>query len=346
MKPLFFRNQALSGTAAAALGLALIVGLGTPPAAAQFICGGSATGGESQSADGAMAAGGPNVACGTAANASSSAGSFNTAIGNSANASSIGGGGSINTATGRSANASGFSSLNTATGSSANASGSSSANTATGNSANAGGGGSFNVAMGNDAQAMGGGTSNTAIGSGSRANFANSAAFGNSATATRANQQVFGTGVNTYTMGGITSLTSKAEQGSPTQVVTSDAAGNLATTTLADLGFVGADLSGINSQISGINSRIGSLSSRIDDVNREARRGIAATAALAYAPTPSGPGRTTFAINGSVYEGVGGVGLSFQHRFAGAATPVYFSGAYGNGGGRQHVGRAGFGFEF
>ena len=81
-------------------------------------------------------------------------------------------------------------------------------------------------------------------------------------------------------------------------------------------------------------------------MNREARRGIAATAAMAYAPTPTAPGRTTFAVNGSVYQDTGGVGVAFQHRFAGTSIPVYFSGAYGNGGGREHVGRAGLAFEW
>ena len=56
---------------------------------------------------------------------------------------------------------------------------------------------------------------------------------------------------------------------------------------------------------------------------------------MAYAPTPSGPGRTTLAINGSVYQDSGGVGIAFQHRFAGTSIPIYFSGAYGNGGGEQ-----------
>jgi autotransporter adhesin len=88
------------------------------------------------------------------------------------------------------------------------------------------------------------------------------------------------------------------------------------------------------------------LSGRIDDVNNAARRGIAATAAMAYAPTPTGPGRTTLAINGSAYENTGGVGVAFQHRFASTRIPVYFSGAYGNGGGREHVGRAGVAIEW
>ena len=81
-------------------------------------------------------------------------------------------------------------------------------------------------------------------------------------------------------------------------------------------------------------------------MNKEARRGIAATAAIAQVPTPLAPGRTTLALNGSFYQGEGGVGVAFQHRFAGTTIPVYVSGAYGNGGGREHVGRLGFSFEW
>ncbi len=160
-----------------------------------------------------------------------------------------------------------------------------------------------------------------AIGNRAAATFVNSAAFGNGATTTRANQQVLGTAANTYTTPGITSAASLAAQTGPTQIVTSDAAGNLATNTAAGLGLattsqvnaqvgginsqlgivnsqiggINAQLGVINSQIGAINSQIGainsqigvinsqisSLSGRIDDVNNAARRGIAATAASA-----------------------------------------------------------------
>src|SRR5207253_3113090 len=70
----------------------------------------------------------------------------------------------------------------------------------------------------------------SAFGRGTSATFANSTAIGANATAIRANQMVFGTGTNTYTAAGITSAASKAAQTGATQLVTSDAAGNLATT--------------------------------------------------------------------------------------------------------------------
>ncbi len=69
-----------------------------------------------------------------------------------------------------------------------------------------------------------------AFGSGATAGFINSTAIGTGAVTTRDNQQVFGNTTNTYTTPGITSAASKAAQVGPTQLVTSDAGGNLATT--------------------------------------------------------------------------------------------------------------------
>jgi hypothetical protein len=62
-------------------------------------------------------------------------------------------------------------------------------------------------------------------------------------------------------------------------------------------------------------------------------------------PTPSGPGRTTFALNGAYFQGERGLGVALAHRFA-SEIPLYFSAAYGNGGGTQHIGRVGMGVEW
>jgi hypothetical protein len=80
-----------------------------------------------------------------------------------------------------------------------------------------------------------------AIGRDTSAGFANSAAFGAGATTTRAGQQVFGTATNTYTMPGITSAASRAAQSGPVELVTTDAAGNLASTGIEDL-VMGSDV--------------------------------------------------------------------------------------------------------
>src|SRR6201998_4673755 len=81
------------------------------------------------------------------------------------------------------------------------------------------------------------GVNSAAIGTNASASFANSAAIGTGAATSRANQQSFGTALNTYTMAGITSAASTAAQTGPTQIVTSDAGGNLATNTAAGLGL-------------------------------------------------------------------------------------------------------------
>ena len=75
-----------AGAAVAALGLMLALA-GPRPAEAQFICGGSGTGAEPQTADGAAVAGAGTVACGTNAAAT---GNLTTAVG--ANAAATGSG--------------------------------------------------------------------------------------------------------------------------------------------------------------------------------------------------------------------------------------------------------------
>jgi hypothetical protein len=194
--------------------------------------------------------------------------------------------------------------------------------------------GNAGVGLGDGTTATG--TNSAALGVNANATFANSSAVGTGATTTRANQQVFGTLSNTYTAPGITSGASLAAQSGSPLIVTSDAGGNVATNTAAGLGLA------TTSQIAAINGQLVNLQSQIGEL----RFGIAAAAAAAYVPTPSGPGRTTFAVNGSLFDTTGGVGFAFAHRFANTSIPVYFSGAYGNGGGREHVGRVGFAWEW
>ena len=87
------------------------------------------------------------------------------------------------------------------------------------------------------------------------------------------------------------------------------------------------------------------LQTQIGDTRTEARRGIAASVALGIAMTPSAPGRTTVSLNSGFYQGEGGVGIAVAHRLN-FAWPVIIHGGYANGGGSEHVGRAGLAFEF
>ena len=89
------------------------------------------------------------------------------------------------------------------------------------------------VASGTNASAFGAnavasGNNSTAIGQGARATATNSAAFGRAAQATRANQVAIGTATNTYTFAGVTSPASRAVQSGPTQLLTTDGNGNIA----------------------------------------------------------------------------------------------------------------------
>jgi len=139
------------------------------------------------------------------------------------------------------------------------------------------------VACGTNAAASGGnssaygdastasGADSSAYGESSTAAFNGSAAFGFGATTTRADQQAFGTASNIYTMAGITSAASKAAQGAPTHLVTSNTSGDVAAYTFAELSLASAgDVSGLQSQID-----------RLERRDNKLTEGIATVAALA-----------------------------------------------------------------
>jgi hypothetical protein len=140
------------------------------------------------------------------------------------------------------------------------------------------------TAVGFSAQANA--ASGTALGAGATVNFANSTAIGSGASTAAANQISIGTSSNIYRMPGITSVASLSAQSGALSLVTSDSGGNLAIASAASLGLA------TSSQVNSLSSQVSALSAQIGDVKSEARRGIAATAAMAYAPTPSAPGRT------------------------------------------------------
>jgi autotransporter adhesin len=202
--------------------------------------------------------------------------------------------------------------------------------------------GDNSTATGNNSTAVGAnstasGDSSSAFGANSTASGRNSVAVGMGASAFGANSTAIGTnafvaasGFNSVALGqgSIATRPNTVSVGAPGQErqITNVAAG-VAPTDAANVG----QLNALQSQVTG------NLT--------EARRGIAAASALAYVPTPSGPGRTTFALNGSYFQREGGVGVAVAHRFA-SEIPLYFSAAYGNGGGTQHVGRVGMAVEW
>jgi hypothetical protein len=123
------------------------------------------------------------------------------------------------------------------------------------------------TAIGQDSLAQGDAT--TALGQGSRATgpgstalgagadtrgFANSTAIGAGATNTAANQMMFGTASTIYAAPGITSAASRAAQSGPTQFVTSDASGNLATSNFGpqDIAGLKQDMTGLKQDVTGL----------------------------------------------------------------------------------------------
>ena len=82
---------------------------------------------------------------------------------------------------------------------------------------------------------------------------------------------------------------------------------------------------------------------RID--RRDARSGIAAAAALGYAPMPSEPGRTSYVLNGSLFRGQEAIGGSIAHRFA-TDAPLAVTAGFAFGGNDNNLVRVGVAGEF
>jgi autotransporter adhesin len=185
------------------------------------------------------------------------------------------------------------------------------------------------VAVGAGASASNGGA---AFGDNTVASGTNSAAFGTGTSATASNSVALGSG-------SVASAPNTVSVGAPgnDRRITNVAAGINPTDAV--------NVSQLSSIASGLTGQIAGVQTQLNDLTRESRRGIAATASLATAMTPSAPGKTTVSLNSGFFQGEYGVGLAVAHRLN-FSTPLIIHGAYGNGGGNQHVGRAGVAFEF
>ncbi len=170
------------------------------------------------------------------------------------------------------------------------------------------------AAVGTQAQASG--DDSVALGAGARATAEGSTAIGAGASATRARQVAIGTAASTYTMPGLASAASRAAQSGPTQVVTTDAAGNLAA--------IPVDIAGLGDRISGLSDRVNVLDAYARESRREARQGIAAAMAMTGASMPSAPGRTSWSGNTATFKGEWAAGFAVAHRLN-VAMPVAVS---------------------
>ncbi|MDP2297968.1 MAG: YadA-like family protein, partial [Pseudolabrys sp.] len=208
--------------------------------------------------------------------------------------------------------------------------------------------GSGASATGTNSIAMGAGASAVdavAVGTGATASN-NGAAFGNGASATGTNSAAFGpnssaTAPNSVALGS----GSIADQANTVSV---GSAGNERRITNVATGAAPTDA--VNMQqfqagLSSTNSRMDSLNSRIDTVDQQARRGIAAAAALAPTMMPSKNGKTTVALSTAFYRGEAALSVGVAHRLN-TSTPTVVFGSYANGGGSEQVGRVGIAAEF
>jgi hypothetical protein len=107
-------------------------------------------------------------------------------------------------------------------------------------------------------------------------------------------------------MPGITSAASKSAQSSPTSIVTSDSAGNLATTSLSGLGLASS------ADIGAINGRLNDLDNR----SNRAYTGIAMAFAMAGVPTLMPNEKVAVTMNWGTFQSSNGLALNAALRIA------------------------------
>ena len=190
------------------------------------------------------------------------------------------------------------------------------------------------------------GTGSTAIGA--AAYQANTIAIGANVKTTQANQVAIGNSANTYTLAGIASQASAAAQSGATAFVTTDANGNLAASAYGP-----STIAGLGNRIDSVQAQVNNLEAKTDSVQRyaiqtrkEARQGVAMAIAMATAPMPSAPGKTTWATNGATYRGEWAGGLAVAHRLPTCCVPIAVTAGVAYGGDNAVGVRAGLAGEF
>jgi trimeric autotransporter adhesin len=207
-------------------------------------------------------------------------------------------------------------------------------------------------ALGQTATASGVGA--TAVGFGSIASGANSTASGQSSVASGSQSSAFGAGAIASGTGAV-AIGVGASASAPNAVALG--AGSVAS--LANTVSVGApggerritnvaaginptdavNVSQLNSLASSLSANFQSLQTQIEDVDKRARRGIAAAAAISSIPVVLNPGQTSFTLGSGFYRDAGAVSVSLTHRLN-TVVPIYLQAGYSNGGGTENVGRA------
>jgi trimeric autotransporter adhesin len=139
---------------------------------------------------------------------------------------------------------------------------------------------------------------------------ANSSAFGAGASATAANQMAFGTASNTYKMPGLTSAASLAAQSGPTFIVTTDANGNLAATSLSV-----PDISSLNANVSALQQNVALLQENLQHGLNQAYEGTAVAIAMSGSALPDNK-RFAITTNWGNFRGTNAMSFIAQARIS------------------------------
>ena len=134
--------------------------------------------------------------------------------------------------------------------------------------------------------------------------------------------------------------------------MTIDASGTLgkgAVATAAQLGSVQRSLA---SALAVSDVQFGALSGRVDTLfdlaahdRKQSHQGIAAAMAMADAPMPSEPGKTSYAAKGSVFRGELAIGASLSHRLD-TDSPFALTASVSHAGSKNTGASVGFSGEF
>lgn len=219
---------------------------------------------------------------------------------------------------------------------------------AVGNGASAANGGAafgdFSVATGG----ISGVSSATAVGNSASATTANAVAVGQSSSVQAANGTAIGGGATVMTAAVNSVAIGQGSVATAPNTVSFGTAGSprVLTNVAPGVGPNDAATFGqLSSVASGIQGQIGGLQSQINNNQTESRRGIAAAVATANAPMPSAPGRLSYQVRASTFEGQTGFGLSLAYRLN-TTVPIAVVGGYGSGGGVENTGHVGLQGEF
>ena len=211
------------------------------------------------------------------------------------------------------------------------------------------------VAVGVGASAANGGA---AYGDRSTATGANAVALGSDASATADNAVALGTGsvatvADTVSVGSAANrrrVINVAAGAAPTDAATvgqiaagsasiaaalggGSAASANGTISAPAYALAGTTYHDVGGALLGLSGRIDGVVGLAYDIRKEERRGIAAATALASAPMPSAPGRTSWVTNTAVFHGQVGFGGSIAHRFKTEDSFAVTAGvAYASGG--------------